>query len=453
MIVGGCTAAVVVLGLAFMDWILASHDWVGLIMLLCCEAAIVVGLLTLWSLICRPIKPLRFAGGLVIAVAVIVSPWLLSYIPAEKLNAALAVQKTFGDAKVPVDAFKIVRTTDVPAVIWVIGVLAAAVGLPFVGWLTLEKPNSADTAPVPRWRHVLASKWAWRGIAAFAAIVLVMWPWWIKRNHADWLIGSGCAIAMIAGVLLIRPRGIAILATAAVGTALLLCMSVFHGSSAWYDCGFTFPANHYPWMALGMADNLPAIMVRDFNWHRLDLKETAFTIPAQFFLRYPAKATDISTGSALQALFNFTLLLCSLGAAMHARLRGSRLLVALSGIWVMMFCFPPQVHERYLVFAAGISCICMGTSVGMTLLGMFLSVAASVMMLNNLLATASSAGQLGAFSKGLVEQYPKLFSNHSGDEILRTLNGANPDLGYAVVLCGLVFLYCSLAPQRKTSSV
>jgi hypothetical protein len=436
--------------LTVLNLMLTSFHCVSAAMLLFAEAVVVVALVVCGSLIRHPLRPLRFASGLVLAIAIIASPWLLSYIPPDKLDAARAVQKTFGQpAKVPLDVFRITRAIDVPAVLWVIGVLAAAVGLPFVTWLTLEAPTNT-TGRVPRWRRVLASQWAWRGLAAFGAIVLVMWPWLIKRNHADCIMGLRAAAAMIVAIHLVRPRGIAMLGAASVAIALLLCMSVFHGSTAWYDCGFHFQAIHYPWMSLGMADNLPAIMVRDFNWHRLELSETAFTIPAHFLLRYPLTATDVSTGAALQTLFWATLLLCSLGAGMHARRRSARLLTALAAIWLMLFCFAPQMHERYLLFAAGISCICAGTSVGMTLLGMFLSLAASVMMLNNLLANAANDRQLGEFSKGLAEQFPNYCSVHTGRHLLDALNGANPDLGYAVVLCGLVFLYFSLAPQNRS---
>jgi hypothetical protein len=399
---------------------------------------------------------LRYASGLVVAIALIASPWLLSYIPADKLASARAVQTTFGEAwKVPVGAFKIARTVDVPAVFWLCCVLAAAVGLPWVAWLTLEKPAEQDAQPVPVWRKILSLPWAWQVIAAVGVIALIFWPWLLKRNHSQWLEGVSATAAMILAVQLIRPRGISVLAAAAFGTAMLLCMSLFHGSSAWYDCGFHFGTIHWPHMFQNSVDrlgpdNLPAVLYRDFNWPAHDLAVVAFTIPQNFIWRYPEAAFDVSIGGFLQTLFAATLVLCCLGAGMHARRRSPRVLIALSAVWLMFFCFPPQISERYLLFAAGISCICAGASAGMTLLGVFLSLVSFVMMFNTLLAGAAGSNRQH-FGKELARQFPQWFDSNSGEKLLSIINVTHPDLGYAVILCTLIFLYFSIAPARRNA--
>lgn len=86
----------------------------------------------------------------------------------------------------------------------------------------------------------------------------------------------------------------------------------------------------------------------------------------------------------------------------------------------------------------------------MTLLGIFLTIVTFVMTLHCMLAAAGATGrhELGVLLGG---QFPGCFSSGSGEMLLRVLNGTHPDLGYAVVLCGLIFLYFSPALRKKTS--
>jgi hypothetical protein len=436
----------VVVLLAAADWMYARPDYLQAVSLLVAEAAVFVAAMLIWSLVWRPIQPLRFASGLVIAIALIASPWLLSFIPPEKLQA------TFGErSNLPIDASQIARTVDVPAIIWATGILVAAIGLPWVAWLTMELPTAQADKPIPRWRKILAAPWAWRSIAAFAAIALVTWPWLIQRNHSQWWIGVLAAAAMITAIQLIRPRGIPYAAAAALGTALLLCMSLFHGSSAWYDCGFHFATIHSPRLTVGYTDNLPGIMASDFAWPMMKLDTTAFTIPSYYFVVSPALATNVPVGQFLRWLFGGTLAISCLGVGMHACRRSPRMLIALTAGWLMLFCFAPQIPERFLLFAAGISCICAGASTGMTLLGVFLSLVTFVMTLHRMLA--SNPAMLRPFGKELARQFPNLFTASSGDKLLEGINGTYPDLGYAVILCTLVFLYFSIAPSKRNTAV
>jgi hypothetical protein len=490
--------------LASTDWWFTAGVVIGIGAMLKGQQLLAVPVFIIWSLVLlRPLRSIRFVAGFIFAIAIIVSPWMLSFIPADKLLAARALQATFGEPyRVPIGTFKIARDLDVPALLWVCCVLIAAAGLPWVAWLTMELPGTANSpdaqpppqaTPVPLWRRLLASPWAWRAISAMGVLLLVIWPWFIQRNRSNWLVGLQWTVLLMIAVQIIRPRAIAWLSAGATGVALLLCMSLFHGSTGWYTCAFEYPQIHSPWMTADPAanqqtDNLPAVMVADFQWSRHSLRAIAFTIPAEYTWHSTGKARDftgrllnlplqlvylswdslvnavswiihrtysdaaieISVGGLLHFLFRFTLLLCSLGLGMHAWRNSSRVLIALTAIWLMYFCLPPQIHERYLVFAAGISCICIGSSVGMTLLGILLSLLSFAMTLTEMMVT--NAHNLGSLGKELARQFPKLCNNNSGHQLLQTINGVDgnyPDLGYAIILCTMIFLYFSIAPQRK----
>jgi hypothetical protein len=184
------------------------------------------------------------------------------------------------------------------------------------------------------------------------------------------------------------------------------------------------------------------------EWPLDGLDLIAFTIPADYLWHYPRQDMEVRTGDFLNRLFWVTVGLCCLGCGMQALRRDSRVLVALAAPWVMYFCFPPQIQERYLLFAAAISCICAGVSVGMTLLGVFLSLTTVVMMLDVMLSRADYGNRI-ELSKILAKQFPSWFTSDAGDKLLSLVSGTHPDLGYAVLLCGLVFLYFSIAPRWR----
>jgi hypothetical protein len=344
--------------------------------------------------------------------------------------------------------------------IWVVGILLASAGLPWVAWLTLKNQDQSS-----RLRKTLESPWAWRFIAVFTAFAWTLWPWLLKRNRPDWEIGLSAACLLACAVLLIRPRGIAYLTAGATGAALLLCMSLFHGSSAWYDCGWHFESIHHPVMYVGMTDNLPAILSSNFNtnrpfptgdatphgWPMDGLELTAFTIPSHLLWKYPDAAIEISTRTFLNSLFWMIFILSCLGVGMHAVRRDARILIAMAAPWLVYFCFPPQIQERYLLFAAAISCLCAGVSTGMTLLGVFLSLTTLMMMLHAMLSKADYNSQI-EFGKNLARQFPSFFTHDAGEKLLTLVNGTHPDLGYAVLLCGLVFLYFSIAPRWRRNA-
>jgi hypothetical protein len=412
--------------LASLDWWFTAGIVLGIGAMLNGQQLLAVPVFLAWALIIgRPISAMRMLAGLTIAIAIVASPWLLTYIPADKLAAARAIQSERQPALVPEGTFAIPRVVDVWAIVWIIGLMLAAIAGPFVARLRLRGPQK-----MPLWRHLMASQWTFPAVAVIGTFLLVSWPWMLKVNRQNWLIGECAGVALATATRWLRPRGIPFVAAGAVGAAMLLCMSVFHGFSAWYDCGIHFGTVHRPVLTVGKPDNLPAILRDHYDWSD-DLATTGITLPAHSVFSFWSRTeVNVSEGSLLRGIFLFLLGL-----------------IAIVTPWLMFFCFAPQIDERYLLFAAGISCICAGISTGMTLLGVLLSIVTAVMTLQQMLGAASRAN-LQAFGNSLHQQFPSIFDRDGGQLLLRIADGTHPDLGFAVVLIGFIFLYFTLAMRK-----
>jgi hypothetical protein len=112
----------------------------------------------------------------------------------------------------------------------------------------------------------------------------------------------------------------------------------------------------------------------------------------------------------------------------------------------LFFTFPVQIHERYLLYAAGCSAICIGQSVGMMLLGVVLTGITLAMTLDVMMV---NCGNLSAFGQNLAQSFPLLFSPQSGQTLLKYVDGSYPDIGWAVLVIAAVFFYLSWLPSRK----
>ena len=99
---------------------------------------------------------------------------------------------------------------------------------------------------------------------------------------------------------------------------------------------------------------------------------------------------------------------------------------------MLLFALLPQMHERYLVFAAGISAIAIGANLGMGVLHLLITAIAWTAMLT----PPSLRGQHPAW---LADWYPTLMKLH-------------PMAGsFLVLLCAAIFLYLAAVPRRRLS--
>jgi hypothetical protein len=87
----------------------------------------------------------------------------------------------------------------------------------------------------------------------------------------------------------------------------------------------------------------------------------------------------------LRIIYLVALLLCSLGAARHARRRDPRLLIAVATPWLLMFALLAQMHERYLLWGAVLSAVALGVSVRLSTLHFLFSAMSATMITQVLL--------------------------------------------------------------------
>jgi len=105
--------------------------------------------------------------------------------------------------------------------------------------------------------------------------------------------------------------------------------------------------------------------------------------------------------------------------------------------WLLMYCIPTQIHERYLLFAAGASAVCIGYRLGPALLGVFLSLVCAANILTELIMTEQSHTR---------PKNPWLDAS-DWHKVLRVIEPIQPYIGWAVLLCAVIFVYMSITTE------
>jgi hypothetical protein len=418
-----------VISMYLLSAVLVSHErWftagisVAIGLMLKGQIATVIPVFILWPLVWRGFgASLRLMSGLTFGVALIVSPWMITYIPpSDSLQKIRALQELLPIDSWPPTLFAIRHVIDWPAVLYLAGI-------------TLTILLAGRLAKFRRGR-------IWLALIVFA---IAVWPWLLPRNHGDILCGIVCS-TVLCGVAVRFSTGRGertLVAASALGIGLLLCMRIFHGSAGWWDCAFRFPRLQAPFLIWGPASNLPGIFEVRFGWPP-PITTHAFTVPAllsaAWWHHWPAEALDVSIGSAFDSAYAFFLALASLGIGSLARQNDRRILVALVTPWLLFFLLPVRLHERYLLFAAGTAAICSGYSVGMMLLGWVLTIASTVMTL------VQMGRGMTPFGLHLSRVFPSIFSPQSGDTIRSVVQGTHPDIGWGILVIGGVFFYFTI---------
>ena len=220
-----------------------------------------------------------------------------------------------------------------------------------------------------------------KGQALLAAPVIPLWALFggnwrgAGRFFAGFALGLGALTAPLlvrsiqAGVwvgaavlpALILPRRFRPLTAAAVlAGGLLLCPLLFSGSYAWMEQGWGLGTWHRPFMGIGQTRNLPAILRDRYGW--TDVNALVWG--------------QVTIRRLLQYTYAASLVLCAVGAALQARRDDPRVLVALSAPWLLFAALLPQMHERYLVFAAAVTAVAASAGLGPALLHLLISGAA-----------------------------------------------------------------------------
>jgi hypothetical protein len=434
--------------LASFDWWFAAGIAVAVGVSLKGQMLSISPIFIIWPLVMgKPGAALRWINGALFATAAIATGWLITYLPPDRLQAARDVQDVLPVDQYPPNLFAIPRIIDVAASAWIAAMLLI---VNIVPWL-LRRPWDALRDALRDLRRL------WIAGAAVAVFAAVYWPWLLPRNRAIWYCGVLAASGVTAATLLLRPRNQPYLWAAVIGGGLLSCIALFHGSAAWWDCAIRYGSAHWPYMVTGPASNIPAYFELRFGWeHRAD--QLAFTIPALAghwpgFLAanswWPAADLNVTAKMLFDTIYAIMLALSGIAIGLQARRNDRRMLVALVTPWIMFFLIPVQIQERYLLYASGAAACCIGDSVGAALLGILMSLLSAVMHLTCMMDR--NEAELGRFGDNLSRAFPHLFSPTAGQTMLQYFHAMDPDMAWAVLVIGLVFMYLSLTRSRRTT--
>jgi hypothetical protein len=235
-----------------------------------------------------------------------------------------------------------------------------------------------------------------------------------------------------------------------LGLAILACGIVFSGSYSWLAIGWGFGMRHYPHMTMGVSDNLAGLLDRRFGWRHLEM--IAYTFDPHPLRLWPThtvlftEPTEVTIRAVLITLYIVALLACIVGMAIQFRRNDPNFLIATTGVWLMFFTLMPQIHERYLLYAAGVGCVLTAVSVGMTLLNLFLMSLTFIMTISVMLNNGAGHGRLGTFGSGISATF--------GESLHHFCSVTYPDAGWAVLLAAAIFLFCSFrrSPVRTAAS-
>ncbi|HEX8341213.1 MAG TPA: hypothetical protein VF624_09915, partial [Tepidisphaeraceae bacterium] len=299
-----------------------------------------------------------------------------------------------------------------------LGFTGAALALPWMRlgpaawiWLTLSAVAIAAVAVLATHRP---RRWKWL-LAAGGAALLLTFPWAASPGAMGRWVAFVPLLASTAAVLLpIRLRKHAYAMLAAV--AVMLTIPLFGSSSTWYTMGFAYGTQKFGHMLTGSGSwNLPAMLRTYFEWGS----------NPNALVAVPVIGTQVSAHTMMRASYAVALLLCAIGAAVQSARRDTRFLVAVAAPWLVCFMLMTQMHGRYSVWAAGLSALLAGVSVGMALLGVLVAVVAWLGIVQN--------------------QY--IFVPRYDPQTLALLERLDPHLGLVLALAAGIYLYTALAPR------
>ncbi len=356
----------------------------------------------------RPGAAARWVIGWATAVAAVVSGWMLTY-PMDLSQVWVAK----GD-------FAPLRDADAPlinfgAVMWVFAVAAIAGVVAAAG--------------------VMRTRWSWRtraGVLAGAAAALIaVWLIASAGGGAVWAVLAAGALAACGWWLPGRAQGYVV--SAALAGALFMCIPLFDASTGWFIVGWKYGSHHWEYLIMGLTSNVPGVLTRHYGWKNTrDLVAPLFEV----------WGVTVTLKIILAAVYFVVLTLCAIGAARHLRAKDPRFLVAMVTPWLAMFTILGQIHERYLLFAAGIGMCLIAVSWGFVALQLMLSFFALIMPLQVMV------GRRGRRWRE-VEGYEGSITRETAEQWYAWIAPTHPDIAWAIVVCLLVYLYVTLCPPRR----
>jgi hypothetical protein len=269
--------------------------------------------------------------------------------------------------------------------------------------------------------------WRFRTAAAAVLLICLAWPWVMVKEWKWFAVMVLAAATAAAHPLLLRRMPLRHVAAGVVMIGIILAAVRFDASMDWYRLGFARGTEQYQHMAITV-NNLPAIMEKH-GWGIQDPVGLGWAgLPR---LGLPG---EMPVQKLLRAVYLVLLVLCAVGLAVQSRRNSPRMLIALAAPWLLFFAVLPQMHERYLLWAAALSAA--GVAVGWRLgIGMFL------------MYLVISGVSLGQMAEVMLRRDPTF-----APAWLDFLHRSRPDLGWVILFAAGVYLYLSLVPGRANGT-
>jgi hypothetical protein len=207
-----------------------------------------------------------------------------------------------------------------------------------------------------------------------------------------------------------------------LAAALWSACLAFGGSTAWARIAFIAPTDARNMMSLG-ATNLPNLL--EAKWH------LSTSDPIGNPSSCLAGFTLVTWRTALRVGYATSTVLCGVAAFVNARRGSYRTLAALTAPWVLAFTLLPQMHERYLVWAAIVSATAVRVSLNLALLHVAVTV----------LATAD-------ILRPLVSQDPTF-----APVLLRLLRTVTPGSGWLLLAVAVAYVYESFKDDHALNGL
>jgi len=247
---------------------------------------------------------------------------------------------------------------------------------------------------------LLATGAMFKGQLLFVAPFFVLWPLWQKRwNRAlRVLAGFISTAALIASPWLLRTPAAWVALLAVTGFSALLSLqrqlpdrgawiggiagcaafaigAFAGGSFAWLRVGFLYGSEHYPYLVISSCYNLPSLLSK-LGW---SLKDPFGSV------HFGSLDFGLTLQWTLRLLYLGALTVCAYGAARQVRDRDTRVLIAITAPWLLMFALLGQMHERYLMWGAVVSAVAFGVSLRLSIIHFIISAASTAMIVHVML--------------------------------------------------------------------
>jgi hypothetical protein len=169
--------------------------------------------------------------------------------------------------------------------------------------------------------------------------------------------------------------------------------------------------------------NLSSILERRWNWQ---LHDPVTTLHIPFM---DAWKIDLQTTTAL--IYFVTVMICTIGAAIHLRRKDPRFLIALTAPWLLFLTLLTQMAARYTLLPAVIAVTLVGVSASLSMFQLLITLIGVVMLGNQYLMTGHNVAPLtGNFTQPTY-----------------------PDFGWIMLLASAMLLYLAVAPGRRPTTV